>query len=125
MNGIGVLHNFSNASHFCSIVIIELLICGCYDRKMSFPLAARALVDESEGPDELSAAIKLKQKATETDPSLTLSTWRSSSDAKRAAKILTDVACACTRVPSKRQAPAQVLAQLEAAGGIARGHQVA
>ena len=34
--------------------------------------------------------------------------------------MLTDVACACTRVPSKRQAPAQVLAQLEAAGELAK-----
>ena len=105
------------------VVLIELLVCDCFDRPMSLPLAARGLVDETEGADELAAAIKLKQKATETEPSLAPSTWRSSSDAKRAAKLLTDVACACTRVPSKRQAPAQVLAQLEAAAEIAKQQQ--
>ena len=65
------------------------------------------------------AAIKQKQKATETDSSMLTSTWRSSSDAKRAAKLLTDVACACTRVTAKRQTPAQVLPKLEAAEEIA------
>ena len=44
------------------IVLVELLLCDCYDRRMSFPLAARALVDEhengAEGADELAAAIK-------------------------------------------------------------------
>ena len=90
---------------------------------MSLPLAARGLVDEYDsgegGADDLTAAIKQKQKATETDSSMPTSTWRSSSDAKRAAKLLTDVACACTRVTAKRQTPAQVLPKLEAAEEIA------
>ena len=111
---------------FLELLIIELLLCDCYERKMSFPLAARGLVDEydagAEGADELAAAIKQKQKATEAGSSMPTSTWRSSSDAKRAAKLLTDVACACTRVTSKRKAPAQVLAQLESAGEIVTQH---
>ena len=87
-------------------------------------MAARGMVDEYDsgeaGADELAAVIKEKQKATEAGASMPVSTWRSSSDAKRAAKILTDVACACTRVTSKRRAPAQVLpgqARLRARGG--------
>lgn len=97
------------------IVIIELLISDCYDRKMSFPLAARGLVNEY-GAEDLAEAIKQKQKATETNPSLKPSTWRSSAAAKRAAKALIDVACQCTRPSSKRQVPSQVLPQLQAAG---------
>ena len=49
------------------IVLIELLISDCFDRKMSFPLTARGMVDDVEGADDLAAAIKLKQKATEVD----------------------------------------------------------
>ena len=97
---------------------------------MSFPLAARGLVDETETADDLAAAIEEKHKATETGPSsssssssMPVTTWRSSSDAERAAKVLVDVACACTRVTSKRKVPAQVLAQLEAAAGIAIADQ--
>ena len=103
-------------------MLIELLICDCFDRKMSFPLAARGLVDDTETADELTAAIKEKQKATETGSAMPVSTWRSSSDAKRAAKLLTDVACTCTRATARRQAPVQALAQLEAAAEIAKQH---
>ena len=109
------------------IVLIELLLCDCFGTKMSLPMAARGLVDDfdsgTEGADELAAAIKRKQKATETDSSMPASTWRESGGAKRAAKLLIDAACACTRVTSKRQAPAQALVQLEAAAEIAKKHR--
>ena len=72
-----------------AIVLIELLICDWHDRKISFSLAARGLVDEydsGEGrADKLAAATKQTQKATEANPSI----WGSSSEAKRAARVLT------------------------------------
>jgi hypothetical protein len=91
------------------IVIIELLISGSIDAVSAadFPIKARALVNE-EDSDELAKVVEGMAAG---------SGW-SNDGAKHAAKILTKVAVSLTRpYTKKRQAPAQVMAQLETAYG--------
>jgi hypothetical protein len=89
------------------IVIIELLISGAIkaEHAETFPLQAREKVDSAD-PEDLSA--ELQALAARGG-------WAGSKDAQRAAKILADVAVSCTRGTTKRQKPAEVLGQLEAA----------
>jgi hypothetical protein len=93
------------------IVLIELLISGSMQTldSGSFPLEAREKVD-SEDYDDLSASVQ----------ALAAKGGWTGSDAQRAAKILADVAVACTRGTIKRQKPTQVLSQLEAAHRLSR-----
>jgi hypothetical protein len=94
------------------IILIELLISGAMatEDPTIFPFEAREKVN-SEDLSELSAVVQaLAAKGG----------WESS-DAQRAAKILADVAVSCTRGTSKRQTPAQVMSQLEAARDLAEG----
>jgi hypothetical protein len=95
------------------IILIELLISGSMQTAVdpaTFPLEAREKVD-SEDYDDLSASVQ----------ALAAKGGWTGSDAQRAAKILADVAVACTRGTIKRQNPAQVLSQLEAAHRLASG----
>jgi hypothetical protein len=87
------------------IILIELLISGAMGTKHpdTFPLEAREV--NSEEPEDLSAKVQALSA---------MGGW-AGSDAQRAAKILADVAVSCTRGTTKRQKPAQVLGQLEAA----------
>jgi hypothetical protein len=91
------------------IILIELLISGAMGTAVdpaTFPLEAREQVDTYSGDlDGLSASVQ----------ALSAKGGWTGSDAQHAAKILADVAVACTRGTMKRQTPAQVLSQLEAA----------
>ena len=97
------------------IILIELLISGAMGTAVdpaTFPLEAREQVDTYSGDlDGLSASVQ----------ALSAKGGWTGSDAQRAAKILADVAVACTRGTVKRQNPAQVLSQLEAAHLLASG----
>ena len=88
--------------------IIELLISESYDHinnpqvfAHTFCLEARGLVDDSGNTDALAAAIKAKYKhaAAGGGGTRTVGTtgWRSSSQAKQAAKLLTEVAVKCVK----------------------------
>jgi hypothetical protein len=96
------------------IILIELLISGAIlnhsqtKHPETFPLEAREMVN-SEDPEDLSAKVQALSA---------MGGW-AGSDAQRAAKILADVAVSCTRGTTKRQKPAQVLGQLEAAHRLA------
>jgi hypothetical protein len=95
------------------IILIELLISGSMEtvvNPITFPLEARDQVD-AEDPEDLSASVQ----------ALSAKGGWTGSDAQRAAKILADVAVACTRGTLKRQNPAQVLSQLEAAHRLDSG----
>jgi hypothetical protein len=76
----------------------------------TFPFEAREKVD-SEDLDDLSTVVQ----------ALSAEGGWTGSDAQRAAKILADAAVVCTRGTTKRQTPAQVLSQLEAAHLLASG----
>ena len=106
--------------------IIELLISEAYDHvndpqvfAHTFPFEARGLVDDE---DDLAAAItaKYKRDAAGAGGTRTVGTtgWRSSSQAKQAAKALTKVAVKCTRRASSRNTPAELLDELEAAAKL-------
>jgi hypothetical protein len=89
------------------IILIELLISGAMGTAVdpaTFPLEAREKVDSEDLEDRSTVVQALSAKGGWTG-----------SDAQRAAKILSDIAVACTRGTTKRQNPAQVLSQLEAA----------
>jgi hypothetical protein len=95
------------------IILIELLISGAMGTAVdpaTFPLEAREKVD-SQDYDDLSAIVQ----------ALAAKGGWTGGDAQRAAKILADVAVACTRGTAKRQIPAQVLGQLEAAHLLVSG----
>jgi hypothetical protein len=88
------------------IVIIELLISGSMETEFpeDFPLRARDMVD-GKGAADLSVAVE----AMAVDGG-----W-ADGNARRAAKILVDVAVACTRRTEKRHTPAAALTQIESA----------
>ena len=111
------------------VQIIELLISESYDHVNdpqvfvhTFPFEARGLVDDCDGSDDLAAAIAAKVEGAVADGTgtRTLDTtgWRSSSQAKQAAKVLTKVAVKCTRRASSRSTPAELLDELEAAAKL-------
>ena len=100
--------------------IIELLISESYDHindpqvlAHTFCLEARGLVDDRDDYDTLGAAIEAKSVQCAR------SSWASSSEAGQAARMLTDVAIKCVKGATGRSTPAQVLAELEAAGRLA------
>ena len=78
----------------------------------TFCLEARALVNDEDN-DTLGAAIEAKSVQCAR------SSWASSSEAGQAARMLTDVAIKCVKGATGRSTPAQVLAELEAAGRLA------
>ena len=107
--------------------IIELLISEAYDHVNdpevyveTFPLEARGLVDDCDD-DDLAAAIITKAKDSVADGSGTRTVdttgWRSSSQAKQAAKLLTELATKCVKGANKRSTPTELLGELEAAAG--------
>ena len=97
---------------------MELLISESYDHinnpqvlAHTFCLEARGMVDDDY--DTLGAAIEAKSVRCAR------SSWASSSEAGQAARMLTDVAIKCVKGATGRSTPAQVLAELEAAGRLA------
>lgn len=88
------------------ILIIELLISGAIetDNPITFPIEARNIINTEEAEDLSPKVLALAAKGG----------W-GGSGAKKAAKIMMEVAFLCTRGTAKRRAPSQVLGQLQAA----------
>ena len=104
------------------MLIIELLISEAYEHvpPHTFCLEARALVDDSDGSEALKAAIKAKIKQAAAGTSTHTTGWRSSGQAKQAAKILIEVATKCVKGANGRCTPTEALPELEAAAKLAQ-----
>jgi hypothetical protein len=95
------------------IVIIELLISGSMtfaECPEDYPLKARTLVDIEDMADLPSAIEAMAVSGAWAD-----------ANARRAAKVLIDVAVCCTGKAGKRKTPAGVLDQIEGAYQLTQG----
>ena len=108
------------------ILIIELLISEHYrldghSEQMdvhpdTFPLEARALIDDENDDQARADAIAAKSYLLAD----TSCCWASSDEAKQAARALIDVAVKCVKGATRRSTPAQVLAELESSARACR-----
>ena len=101
-------------------VVLELLLASSYSGSQCEPavltLEARRMVDERADVDLLAA---MEAKSVDC----TGCSWSGSSEAKRAARALINVAIKCVKAVQARSTPADVLPELEALGALGARRQ--